>query len=39
MQFGRVNESTFSMDFQYPLNALQAFSIALTSFDAKLACE
>ncbi|XP_040061355.1 tubby-related protein 3 [Ixodes scapularis] len=39
MQFGRVTEECFSMDFCYPLCALQAFAIALSSFDSKLACE
>ena len=39
MQFGRVGKDIFSLDFQYPLNAVQAFGIALTSFDSKLACE
>lgn len=39
MQFGRVNENTFSMDFQYPMSAIQAFGVALSSFDGKLACE
>ncbi|XP_017951003.1 tubby-related protein 3 isoform X2 [Xenopus tropicalis] len=39
MQFGRVAEDVFTMDFQYPLCALQAFSICLSSFDSKLACE
>ncbi|KAI9298886.1 brain tubby protein-like protein [Neoconidiobolus thromboides FSU 785] len=39
MQFGRISMDTFTMDFQYPLCPLQAFSIALSSFDAKLACE
>ncbi|RHZ50020.1 hypothetical protein Glove_508g78 [Diversispora epigaea] len=39
MQFGRVEEDTFTMDFMYPMCPLQAFAIALTSFDAKLACE
>ncbi|CAI2176274.1 8795_t:CDS:10 [Funneliformis geosporum] len=37
MQFGRVEEDTFTMDFMYPMCPLQAFAIALTSFDAKLA--
>jgi hypothetical protein len=27
------------MDFKYPLCALQAFAIALSSFDGKIACE
>ncbi len=39
MQFGRTGQDTFTMDYQYPMCALQAFGIALTSFDAKLACE
>ncbi|KAM4703436.1 tubby protein homolog [Rhinophrynus dorsalis] len=39
MQFGRVAEDVFTMDFRYPMSALQAFSICLSSFDNKLACE
>ncbi|XP_063674781.1 tubby protein homolog isoform X2 [Bolinopsis microptera] len=39
MQFGRVSEEIFTMDFKYPLCALQAFAIALSSFDGKIACE
>lgn len=39
MQFGRTAEDVFTMDFRYPLCALQAFAIALSSFDGKLACE
>jgi hypothetical protein len=39
MQFGRVSEDVFSMDYNYPLCALQAFAITLSSFDNKLACE
>ncbi|XP_003961503.3 tubby protein homolog [Takifugu rubripes] len=39
MQFGRVAEDVFSMDFSFPLCALQAFAITLSSFDGKLACE
>ena len=39
MQFGKVTNERFSLDFQFPLNATQAFSIALTSFDNKLLCE
>ena len=39
MQFGRVAEDIFTMDFRYPMCALQAFGIALSSFDSKLACE
>jgi len=39
MQFGRVADDVFTMDFRYPMCALQAFGIALSSFDSKLACE
>lgn len=39
MQFGRVGRDTFTLDYQYPLCAIQAFGIALSSFDFKLACE
>lgn len=36
MQVGR---DLFTMDFQHPMSAFQAFAICLTSFDNKLACE
>ncbi|XP_042329374.1 tubby-related protein 2 isoform X2 [Sceloporus undulatus] len=39
LQFGRVAPDVFTMDYQYPLCALQAFAICLSSFDGKLACE
>jgi len=39
MQFGRVNENTFHMDFQWPMSPMQAFAICLSSFDSKIACE
>lgn len=39
MQFGRVSDDAFTMDYNYPLCAVQAFAIALSSFDGKLACE
>ena len=39
MQFGRVGADEFTCDFQHPVSALQAFAIALSSFDGKLACE
>lgn len=39
MQFGRVAEDVFTMDYNYPMCALQGFAIALSSFDSKLACE
>jgi len=39
MQFGRVGDNEFTCDFQYPISPLQAFGIALSSFDYKIACE
>lgn len=39
MQFGRISSHEFTCDVTYPLSVLQAFSIALSSFDSKLACE
>ncbi len=39
MQFGRVGDSVFNLDYQYPFSALQAFAICLSSFDYKIACE
>merc|ERR1719427_521850 len=39
MQFGRVADDVFTVDYNYPMNAVQAFAIALSSFDSKLACE
>ncbi|KAG7506793.1 hypothetical protein JOB18_015652 [Solea senegalensis] len=39
MQFGRVTNDVFLMEYTNPMSAVQAFSIALSSFDSKLACE
>ena len=39
MQFGRVSDTTFALDFQHPLSPLQAFAIALSSIDNKIALE
>ncbi|XP_029429437.1 tubby-related protein 1 [Rhinatrema bivittatum] len=39
MQFGRVADDAFTMDYSYPMCTVQAFAIALSSFDGKLACE
>lgn len=39
MQFGRISSHEFTCDVTHPLSILQAFSIALSSFDSKLACE
>jgi len=39
MQFGRVDRDVFTCDFRYPLSAIQAFSIALSSFDSRIVRE
>jgi tubby and related proteins len=39
LQFGKVGEDMFTMDYRYPLSTFQAFAICLSSFDTKLACE
>ncbi|XP_015088369.1 tubby-like F-box protein 3 [Solanum pennellii] len=39
LQFGKVGEDLFTMDYQYPISAFQAFAICLSSFDTKIACE
>jgi hypothetical protein len=38
-QFGKVNNDLFTCDYSYPLCALQAFSIALSSLDNKIGCD
>ncbi|GMH25571.1 hypothetical protein Nepgr_027414 [Nepenthes gracilis] len=39
LQFGKVADDTFTMDYRQPLSTFQAFAICLTSFGTKLACE
>lgn len=39
LQFGKVAEDMFTMDYRQPLSAFQAFAICLSSFGMKLACE
>ena len=39
LQFGRIGDQQFNLDYQWPFSPLQAFAIALTSFDNKFACE
>lgn len=37
LQFGRINgRHSFTMDFQHPLSAVQAFSIAISSLQSKI---
>ena len=39
LQFGRVDEDLFTMDYRYPISAFQAFAICLTSFGTKILCD
>ncbi|CAL4954479.1 unnamed protein product [Urochloa decumbens] len=39
LQFGKVEDDVFTMDYRHPLSAFQAFAICLTSFGSKFACE
>ncbi|BBN14525.1 hypothetical protein Mp_6g12440 [Marchantia polymorpha subsp. ruderalis] len=39
LQFGKVGKDAYNMDYKYPMSALQAFAIALSSLDKKIACE
>ncbi|KAJ6850974.1 tubby-like F-box protein 1 isoform X1 [Iris pallida] len=39
LQFGKVGDDVFTMDYRQPLSAFQAFAICLTSFGTKIACE
>ncbi|GMI82528.1 tubby like protein 6 [Hibiscus trionum] len=39
LQFGKIGRDIFTMDYRYPLSALQAFAISLSSFDTKPVCE
>ncbi|KAJ0986030.1 hypothetical protein J5N97_004386 [Dioscorea zingiberensis] len=39
LQFGKVGDDLFTMDYWQPLSAFQAFAICLTSFGTKFACE
>lgn len=39
LQFGKVGDDLFTMDYREPLSAFQAFAICLSSFGTKLACE
>ena len=39
MQFGKVDKDAYTCDYSYPMCALQAFGVALTSLDNKLGCD
>jgi len=36
LQFGRTGRHSFTMDYQYPLSAVQAFSMAVSSLQSKI---
>lgn len=37
--FGKIDETTFSLQYRYPLSLFQAFGIVMSEFDFKLSCE
>ncbi|KAI3638885.1 hypothetical protein MIR68_003383 [Amoeboaphelidium protococcarum] len=39
VQFGKIASNSFTLDLKYPFCPIQAFALALSSFDSKLACE
>ncbi|XP_028751629.1 tubby-like F-box protein 3 [Neltuma alba] len=39
LQFGKVGKDLFTMDYQYPISAFQAFATCLSSFETKIARE
>ncbi|WVZ68753.1 hypothetical protein U9M48_017652 [Paspalum notatum var. saurae] len=39
LQFGKIEDDVFTMDYRQPLSAFQAFAICLSSFGSKLVCE
>lgn len=36
MQFGRIDANAYTLDFQYPFSALQAFAVALANITQRL---
>lgn len=36
MQFGRIDGNAYTLDFQYPFTALQAFAVALANVTQRL---
>ena len=36
--FGKLSKEIFNLDISYPFNLVQAVSLAMSSFDRKLAC-
>ena len=36
MQFGRIDNNAYTLDFQYPFTAVQAFAVALANVTQRL---
>ena len=36
MQFGRIDNNAYTLDFQYPFTAVQAFGVALANVTQRL---
>ena len=36
MQFGRIDHNAYTLDFQYPFTAVQAFAVALANVTQRL---
>jgi len=36
MQFGRIDDNAYTLDFQYPFSALQALAVALANVTQRL---
>jgi tubby-related protein 1 len=39
LQFGKRKKNVYALDFSYPLNAIQAYGICLSTLAGKLASE
>eukprot|EP00935_MAST-01C_sp_MAST-1C-sp1_P001138 g1138.t1 len=39
LMFGRRGDNEFAMDYRWPVSAFQAFAVAISSCNSKLACE
>lgn len=39
LQFGKIEKDIYTCDYAYPFCALQAFAVALSSLESKLACD
>ena len=39
LRFGKVGKDAFTTDYAFPMSALRAFAMCISSFDNKLACE